>query len=77
MKSKFPACGRQAHTATFFTLAACRSLCAAEFGIKAKDVSGELRPVGAVERAVLNGFAELARLNLRNTVEVGDGASDF
>src|SRR5260370_39815711 len=36
-----------------------------------------LGPVGAIEGAVLNGFAEVAGLDAFGGVEVGDGAGDF
>ena len=35
------------------------------------------RPVGAVERAVLDCFAEVLGLDVGGVVEVGDGAGDF
>ena len=34
-------------------------------------------PIGAVESAVLNGFTEVAGLDVLGRVEIGNGASDF
>ena len=36
-----------------------------------------LRPVRAVERAVLNRFGEMARLKIFRRVQIGDGTRDF
>jgi len=36
-----------------------------------------LRPIGAVQSAVLNGFAEVPRFHILRAVQIGNGASDF
>jgi hypothetical protein len=36
-----------------------------------------LRPIGAVQRAVLDGFAEVARIDVFGGIEVGDGSGYF
>src|SRR2546421_1566361 len=42
-----------------------------------KRVQESLRPVGAIERAVLNGFAEMFGFDGIRGVEIGDGARNF
>ncbi len=36
-----------------------------------------LRPVGPVERAILDGLAEMARFKVLGSVQIGDGTRDF